>query len=232
MPITIGQSFGGQPNSVQACDRFIAAQLTANERDGRLISDDRRSSLVAQAAALGMTEESIDACLQKNKIRTTCDSFIGYVRGQLTAEERAEKRITVQKRAELVAQANGLGMTEASIDACIRRNGYVVQAPSAPSAPSAPAGQPANYVPIAVPITMHDAQRWNGKMYKKLGFMALAKSQGKMHKVESYLKSIDDLIASINARIAGIQDEEKKRDLNTTLDRAKLLHGFAQKLLA
>jgi hypothetical protein len=79
---------------------------------------------------------------------------------------------------------------------------------------------------------MHDAQRWNGKMYKKLGFMALAKSQGKMHKVESYLKSIDDLIASINARIAGIQDEEKKRDLNTTLDRAKLLHGFAQKLLA
>jgi len=88
------------------------------------------------------------------------------------------------------------------------------------------------YVPIATPITMHDAQRWNGKMYKKLGFMALMKTQGKMHKVESYLKSIEDLIASINARMAGIKDEEKIRDLNTTLDKAMKLRGFAQKLLA
>jgi hypothetical protein len=88
------------------------------------------------------------------------------------------------------------------------------------------------YVPIATPITMHDAQRWNGKMYKKLGFMALMKSQGKMHKVVSYLKSIEDLIASINARMAGIKDAEKLRDLNTTLDRAKLLKDFATKLLA
>jgi hypothetical protein len=86
-------------------------------------------------------------------------------------------------------------------------------------------GQPA-------PITMHDAQRWNEKMYKKLGFMALMKSQGKMHKVESYFKSIGDLIDSINARRAGINDSEKLRDLNITLDRAKLLQTFATKLLA
>ena len=88
------------------------------------------------------------------------------------------------------------------------------------------------YHPIAAPITMHDAQRWNAKMYKKLGFMALMKSQGKLHKVESYLKSIEDLIASINARMDGIKDEEKLRDLKTTLDKANQLRGFAQKLLA
>jgi len=92
--------------------------------------------------------------------------------------------------------------------------------------PPAPAPAPA-----PAPITMHDAQRWNGKMYKKLGFMALAKSQGKMHKVASYFKSIEDLIDSINARRAGINDAEKLRDLNTTLDRAKLLKDFANKLL-
>ena len=226
MPITIGQSYGGQSNPVEACDRFIAAQLTDRETYDKLISDDRRNELVARADELNITAASIDECLQKKNIKTFCDNFISR---QLTDAERASRRISVARRAKLVARANELNMTAASIDACIRRNGYVV---SMPAPTGQPADQSASYVPIATPITMHDAQRWNGKMYKKLGFMALMKSQGKMHKVESYLKSIDDLIASINARIVGIKEEEKLRDLKTTLDRAIQLKGFAQRLLA
>jgi hypothetical protein len=88
------------------------------------------------------------------------------------------------------------------------------------------------YVPIVVPITMKDCGRWMAKMYKKLGWMALAKSQGKLHKVDSYLKSIEDLIGSIEMRLAQIKEEEKKYDINIELERARKLKGFAEKLLA
>jgi hypothetical protein len=88
------------------------------------------------------------------------------------------------------------------------------------------------YVAIVVPITMKDCGRWMAKMYKKLGWMALAKSQGKLHKVDSYLKSIEDLIGSIEMRLAQIKEEEKKYDISIELERARKLKGFAEKLLA
>jgi len=88
------------------------------------------------------------------------------------------------------------------------------------------------YVPIVVPITMKDCGRWMAKMYKKLGWMALAKSQGKLHKVDSYLKSIEDLIGSIEMRLSQIREEDKKYDINIELERARKLKGFAERLLA
>ena len=89
-----------------------------------------------------------------------------------------------------------------------------------------------NTSPVIVPITMQDSARWMAKMYKKLGWMALAQSQGKNHKVASYLRSIDELIGSVEMRVGLIREEDKKYDLNIVLERARKLKEFAQKLLA
>jgi len=78
-------------------------------------------------------------------------------------------------------------------------------------------GEPApEYVGVATPVTTKGLMKWSHKMHTKLAYMALAKSQGKLHKVDSYKKSLQDWLASVDKKIAEVKSEDHKADLEIT----------------
>ena len=84
---------------------------------------------------------------------------------------------------------------------------------------------------IATKVTMKWFCKWHTKMYKKLGWMALKKSEGKKYKVKCYLRSINDLIASGNKKINELTDPDNITDAKVIYNNCLKLKGFAEKLL-
>jgi hypothetical protein len=84
---------------------------------------------------------------------------------------------------------------------------------------------------IATRTTMKWLSKWHAKMYKKLGWMALKKSQGKKYKVRCYLRTINDLIASAKLKISELTDPDLIDDAKIILNNSTKLRHFAEKLL-
>jgi len=84
---------------------------------------------------------------------------------------------------------------------------------------------------IATKTTMKWLSKWHAKMYKKLGWMALKKSQGKKYKVRCFLRTINDLIASAKLKISELTDPDLIDDAKIILNNSTKLRHFAEKLL-
>lgn len=84
---------------------------------------------------------------------------------------------------------------------------------------------------IPTKVTMRWLSKWHVKMYQKLGWMALKRSEGKRYKVKCYLRSINDLIASGNKKINELRDSDNIIDAKIILSNSLKLKEFAQKLL-
>ena len=129
-----------EPNREEkTCNNFIRTQI------GNLtsISIAKYNELVADANNLGMTKQTIDDCLrdkgvivEPNREEKTCNNFIRTQIGNL-------KNITRAKYDELVADANNLGMTQQTIDDCLRKNGVTVDPAPATAATATATPSPA-----------------------------------------------------------------------------------------
>jgi len=92
-------------------------------------------------------------------------------------------------------------------------------------------GETPEYAGIATPVTTKGLMKWAHKMHSKLAYMSLAKSQGKLHKVESYKKSLLDWMASAVKKLDDLKSEDHKTDLQITIDNVKLLINNSKILL-
>ncbi len=79
--------------------------------------------------------------------------------------------------------------------------------------------------------TMHGVQHWYVREFEKLGWMVLAKSKGYTDKVNSYKKSIDRLIYTIEQLSTEYQNQNRKHDLHVLLAESKILKSFVNKHL-
>ena len=84
---------------------------------------------------------------------------------------------------------------------------------------------------IATKVTMKWLGMWHSKMFKKLGWMALKKSDGKKYKVRCYLRTINDLIASGQKKINELTDPDNLIDAKIIYNNSLKLKRFAEKLL-
>lgn len=80
-------------------------------------------------------------------------------------------------------------------------------------------------------VTFMGLNKWYKAMFEKLGWMILAKEHKRTLKVKSYLKSLNDLKASLEHRLTEIQDPDKKHDLQIMHNNLKHLIESAHKLL-
>lgn len=74
-------------------------------------------------------------------------------------------------------------------------------------------------------------QKWMVAKYEKLGWMCLAKQHGDMLKIQAYLDSIRSLMSSLELKIKNIHEEDRKEDLEITLNNTKMLKHNAWILL-
>ena len=88
------------------------------------------------------------------------------------------------------------------------------------------------YNAIATDVTMRGLEKWHVVMFEKFGWMLLAKTEGKLHKVDSYMNSIDDLIASLNLKLGKVNENDRKYDLNVILTNVKILQDSAKYLFS
>ena len=84
---------------------------------------------------------------------------------------------------------------------------------------------------IATKVTMKWLSKWHAMLYSKLGWIALVKSEGKKYKVKSYLRFINDLIASGKKKINELTDPDNITDAKIIYNNSLKLKGFAEKLL-
>ena len=74
--------------------------------------------------------------------------------------------------------------------------------------------------------------KWYAKKYKKLGWMALLKSEGSVKEIKSYVSNIADLHATILKKMKEIKDDDKLYDLKIILRNTEKLRNFADILLS
>jgi hypothetical protein len=84
---------------------------------------------------------------------------------------------------------------------------------------------------IPTKVTMKWLSKWHAKMYEKLGWMALRKSEGKKYKIKCYLRSINDLIASAKKKINDLTETDFINDARIILSNSQKLKQFAEILL-
>ena len=81
-------------------------------------------------------------------------------------------------------------------------------------------------------VTYIAIHKWSCAMFKKLGFMYLAKKKhNNSHKIEAYKESIDHLLICIKDKIPKITSENKKKDLEILYDNIVILKQAVAKLL-
>jgi hypothetical protein len=77
--------------------------------------------------------------------------------------------------------------------------------------------------------TMHGVNHWYKREFEKLGWMVLAKAKGYTDKVDSYKKSVDRLIYTIQNLKTEYENHNRKHDLNVLLAESKILQAFVKK---
>lgn len=79
--------------------------------------------------------------------------------------------------------------------------------------------------------TMEGIQRWYAIEFKKLGWMVLAKAKNQDYKIDTYKKSIADLIRSTKHVMDEYANSDRKHDLNVILMNLEQLRLFVNKNL-
>lgn len=79
--------------------------------------------------------------------------------------------------------------------------------------------------------TFHGLHCWYEAKFEKLGWMVLAKEKGYDYKLESYKRSLDDLLKSIEHVMAEYEDNDHKHDLQVLHDNVKCLQDFVAKTM-
>jgi len=79
--------------------------------------------------------------------------------------------------------------------------------------------------------TLHGFEKWSACMFKKFGWMVLAKREGKDYKVNDYIKTLDDLIKNLKARIDITQETDRKLNLHILHHNVWSLRCVAETLL-
>jgi predicted lipoprotein len=79
--------------------------------------------------------------------------------------------------------------------------------------------------------TMEGIQRWYAIEFKKLGWMVLAKAKNQTYKIDTYKRSIADLIQSTKHVMNEYANSDRKHDLNVLLMNLKQLQLFVNKNL-
>lgn len=72
-------------------------------------------------------------------------------------------------------------------------------------------------------------QRWHDEMFEKLGWMVLAKEKGMDYKIDTYKKSLDNLIKTIKHVSSEYEDHNRKHDLHVLLRDVECLESFVTK---
>ncbi len=85
-------------------------------------------------------------------------------------------------------------------------------------------------------IRLHSArydieQNWHTRMFEKLGWMVLAKEKGYGYKIDTYKKSIDHLLKTIDHVSAEYVNQNRKHDLNVLRMNVECLQAFVEKHL-
>ena len=81
-------------------------------------------------------------------------------------------------------------------------------------------------------MTMHGLQKWFEKKYEKLGWMTLAAHRGYDDKVKSYLNGIDRLCLEIKAKMARVEEKDRKDECMSMYKKALFLRKTAREVLA
>ena len=79
-------------------------------------------------------------------------------------------------------------------------------------------------------VTRHQLSKWTDSLYKKCGYIHLAKKHGHTDKVKVYKESITRLIESIENKWKVTSNTDRKDDLKILLDQAKFLKTVAAKI--
>ena len=79
--------------------------------------------------------------------------------------------------------------------------------------------------------TLHGFEKCSSEMFKKLGLMVLAKREGYDYKIIAYLKTLDDLITNLKARIEITQETDRKLNLHILKNNVWSLRCVAYTLL-
>lgn len=78
---------------------------------------------------------------------------------------------------------------------------------------------------------MKGIHHWHTRMFEKLGWMVLAKEKGYGFKVDTYRKSIDHLIKTIDHVAAEYENHNRKHDLRVLRMNVVCLQDFVRKHL-
>ncbi len=79
--------------------------------------------------------------------------------------------------------------------------------------------------------TMKGIHHWHTRMFEKLGWMVLAKEKGYGYKVDTYKKSLDHLVKTIDHVSAEYENRNRKHDLRVLRMNVVCLQDFVKKHL-
>ena len=83
----------------------------------------------------------------------------------------------------------------------------------------------------ALRTTLHGLECWTTAEFKKLGWMVLAKRNGNDYKISAYLKTLDELIKNLKARMEITQETDRKLNLHILKHNVWCLRSVAEVLL-
>lgn len=77
--------------------------------------------------------------------------------------------------------------------------------------------------------TFHGVHKWYKHTFEKLGWMVLADAKGYDYKVETYKKSIDNLIKTMEHLMTEYENHNRLHDLRVLLMNTKVLQEHVEK---
>lgn len=78
--------------------------------------------------------------------------------------------------------------------------------------------------------TFHGVHRWTASLYKKLGWMFLARRHKENEKIKLYKDSIKDCKIAIELKLKNTSNVDRKNDLIVLLHQIKVLQDASRKL--
>jgi archaellum component FlaC len=79
--------------------------------------------------------------------------------------------------------------------------------------------------------TFHGVHEWFVYVHEKLGWMVLAKAKGMNYKIETYKKSIEHLVETLEHLMTEYEEKDRLHDLNVLHMQTLTLHSFVMKNL-
>ena len=79
-------------------------------------------------------------------------------------------------------------------------------------------------------VTYEGLHAWFKGLFEHLGWMVLAKADGRYDKVKVYKKSIEHLLMALEEKQKTISNADKKADLHIMHAKVQQLRSFAKKL--